>query len=124
MDRREFCQIAGLSVIGLVSASLGVLFSAIEVEARERRVSDFLSAYGAIYDPNQEWDHGSGRLLTGISGYSGHLHVYVDNQRITSPVDQVIFDSRSQRLLIRDAITGNVIFDHNPRVRLAPIVLP
>lgn len=124
MDRREFFQIAGLGVIGLAGASLAVLFSTTEAEARERRISDFLSTYGAIYSPNQEWDHGTGRLLTGISGYSGHLHVYVNNQRIPYPVDQVIFDSRSQRLLIRDAVNGNVIFDHNPRVRLAPIVLP
>lgn len=113
MERREFmCILSG--------AFAFAMFCVISkpAEARERRLSDFLNNFGAMYDPNQEWDFGSGRLLCGINGQFGNLLIYVDDVWVPHSVDSTVFNQDHQRLRIMRS--NQIILDYDPRRRIAP----
>lgn len=112
-SRREFIRI-------LLGASALALFFIIgkPAEARQRSLADFLENFDAVYDPNQEWGFGPGRLLRGVNGQSGNLLIYVDDAWVSRSVDSIVFDPNHQRLRI---MRGNQrIFDYDPRLCTAP----
>ena len=113
MNRREFIMRYTLS--GLFG---GLLFVPNIVFARDRRVADFLQNYYPVYDENQEWNFGQGRLLTGLQGQSGNYQFFVDNQWVSHSVDNARFDWRHQCLRVE--CNGQVVLDYDPRDRLAP----
>ena len=114
MKRREFLRLFPTVIVGFLATPRELL-------ARQRNVADFLRAFSPVYDANTDWDFGQGHLLIGISGHTGNFHIFIDDQRISSSVDLVVFDPRCQRLQIRRADnTQQVIFDYDPRQRTAP----
>ncbi|KKP90470.1 MAG: hypothetical protein UR94_C0027G0006 [Parcubacteria group bacterium GW2011_GWA2_36_10] len=111
MNRREFFPALGFGL-------LSFLFHINPATARQRNLADFLVAFSPIYDENIDWGFGSGRLLSGISGQLGNLLIYIDGVWISHSVDSTIFDASRQRLQIRR--DNQIVFDYDPRLRIAP----
>ncbi len=114
MNRREFFPALGLGLLSLLVHNNQIL-------ARQRTLADFLSHFDAIYDPNQEWGFGEGRLLCGINGQMGDLLIYVDDTWVSHSVDSVTFDHNRQRVMI--ARNDQRIFSYDPRLRTSPYPL-